>query len=143
MSISTNLFTDPAALAQEIHAVMLANDENQREALAGRIASQMISAVRRPASPPQVVTRFAGIDHSELASASEISDAIMRRLAQVAAINSLLGKAFQFVGEVPDCTFDNAAWAARDLTDEAAELTGLLQAMTEPRCEDNTGGSLQ
>lgn len=143
MTISTNLFTDPAALAQEIHAVMLASDENRREALAGRIASQMISAARKPAPPPQVVARFAGIDHSELATPSEISDAIVRRLAQVAAINSLLGKAFKLVGEVPDGTFDDAAWAVRDLTDEAAELTGLLQAMTERRCADSTGGPLQ
>ncbi|MGL1834944.1 hypothetical protein ACKVEX_15220 [Rhodocyclaceae bacterium SMB388] len=124
-----NLLTNPAALAKELRAVMAANDEAQRDALASRLASQMLGILKQPAPPPVVTTRFAGIDQCELTDAMALGDAIRRRLAQVRAINRLMSKAAELVGEVPDDVIENAGWAVADLSDEAEELTNMLQEL--------------
>ncbi|OYD52997.1 hypothetical protein CGK74_14930 [Thauera propionica] len=124
-----NIFLNPAELATEIRAVMEADNQLHREELAKRIATKMLEAARQPAPPPEVITRFAGIDGRGIESRLDALGAIDRRLNQIKGIAALLGMADRIFHDVPDHAFNNASWALQDLAEETEELVRILGKM--------------
>lgn len=112
MNTDGNIFTDPAERA--------------------RMSSQPLSVVKQPAPAPVVVTRFAGIDGEELQDQSGAGDALSRRIEQVRAIASLMGATVEnedCMSELPRHTHAYAAWAVRDLLDEADAILSMLHKL--------------